>query len=536
MSEGNEDLENGTVEKGKVQFRTAILTYPSTFMDQLNVDMILSFLKEKLPGITIVVAKEMADKKHRRDHFHCYLDSKRQLRFSITSYLNIPLQRTICCWIKEDGEREYTNKPKTEDEMAELHSSMKEKGYIEMKELKEGHPNLVVKSNRYGSKYQMLKYVIKQEIFNGNNKVQEWNKEVVMLEDQEDRLFEKIECAKENGLLKEERVSILGELKSMAKDELRKFKKRLKKMDVTTKEYDEFSEFLRQAALDERTDKNQVYREILDNPKYWKIYIKNVVNFEKLIEKFMKPRPIVPKIDYQKYHIYYLPRKLYDYVKWLDDWIMKWETGKPLDNRPKGLVVISPSRFGKTDLMLAFGSCSYIPNIWNMDQWNSAAAFTIFDDMDPGNDDKGLNFTWYKGFFGAQRAIDITDKYRPKRTVNNGKPLIWLSNKPLDEVFKGRGDIDYIDKNCDIVYLDKPLFEQSPDWIEGHNDYIKFDTHDTWWYKNKIVPELERKDEEEPLDIRKRRLSLSEEKFEQDKGRLAKKPRVENKNNTTDHE
>lgn len=120
---------------------------------------------------------------------------------------------------------------------------------------------------------------------------------------------------------------------------------------------------------------------------------------------------------------------------WLDDWVRRWTLGEKLEHRPKGLVLIGDSRTGKTSLMSLFGEFSYIKNVWNMDNWEGATAYTIMDDMDAGDEGKGLSFCWYKPFFGAQDAVTITDKFKPKQDIYNGKPLIWINNYDITETF-----------------------------------------------------------------------------------------------------
>lgn len=112
-------------------------------------------------------------------------------------------------------------------------------------------------------------------------------------------------------------------------------------------------------------------------------------------------------------------------------------------------MLISPSRYGKTEWARALGDHIYWNNMVNLDDWDDCAEFAIFDDFD-----------WdfipcKKGFLGAQKTFTLTDKYRKKRTVNWGKPCILLFNV-MPEI---KPDLyDWVRSNCDIVTLENKLY------------------------------------------------------------------------------
>lgn len=93
----------------------------------------------------------------------------------------------------------------------------------------------------------------------------------------------------------------------------------------------------------------------------------------------------------------------------------------------------------------------YFNNCFNIDKWNSDAKYLIFDDMD-------FDFVpARKCFFGAQKEFTITDKYRGKRTVQWGKPLIYLSNgSPFDKLVGH--DYEWYMANSVVLNLTAPLF------------------------------------------------------------------------------
>lgn len=89
----------------------------------------------------------------------------------------------------------------------------------------------------------------------------------------------------------------------------------------------------------------------------------------------------------------------------------------------------------------------------NLDDWDDEAEYAIMDD-----------FNWdfvpcKKAFFGAQKQFTITDKYRKKKTVKWGKPLIYLCNPDADP-FKTMANIekDWYDENCIYSEITNKLY------------------------------------------------------------------------------
>ena len=556
------EVENLPIaEEGRVCFNTAILTYPSTFAGYLSVGIITEFLEKKFgkKKVKVVIAREDADEKIQRTHFHVYLDASRQLKITPRKYFDIPLPYKIVVLVSYNGTRQYMMYDELEsqlgwdnfEEMAAKLSSYCEKyGWKNFEVLEWCHPNLQVKK-RYGSKYQMLRYVVKQGLVARSNF--DIRKELNYLKTNEKKLRRKMKDLQDiKKVYANQEIEIVDELFKLCEDYIRKTTKEIKR---DKKLEEEFIEWCRIKIEEEKLTENEIINEIKKDSGKFMVFAKNYINYKKMFEDMFKKQIIKPIADYKYHSHWWLPRKLYDYLMWLDQWVMKWTTGtltgEDCKDRIKSLVVIGKTRTGKTELMLQFGYFTYMANMWMMDQWENKAAYTIFDDIDPNttNREKGLNFTWFKGFFGCQKSVGMTDKYRTKKLVQNGKPVVWLSNYELDEVFPNEKDVDYIEGNCVVVRLNRPLYEK-PDpveWIEGHSDYVEFDTKNTWYYQNVILPntlsesipttstdtenllkEIEEEIEEnEPLIERKQRLKRSlswsgeaREKFEKDKGRL----------------
>ena len=498
------------IKKGeRLYFNTCIVTYPSDYDSLLSIGLIVDkFQSIMTPTTKVVAAREDPDEEIQRSHFHVYWDDEKPKSVT-TKYFDIKLPEPVVDFIKEDTTREYRLLSDLASEIgwddstemvAKLEQFTKEKGYKEYKILDVAHPNIQLKK-QYGDKYFMLRYVVKQRLVARSNF--DVDKELKYLQENCETLIDKCNDLIKENLLKQLGVKTIEELIHLLKlyklKLLRKQKQtkgglklkgrgRKRNTDFT-EEVRAFTEALRGLVLSKRLTKKEVMKQIIDKQEWWSVFCTNYINYNKLInDMFKNAPPSKPKRNYN--FKFYLPKKLYDYVMWLDDWVRRWTLGEKLEHRPKGLVLIGDSRTGKTSLMSLFGEFSYIKNVWNVDNWEGATAYTIMDDMDAGDEGKGLSFCWYKPFFGAQDAVTVTDKFKPKQDIYNGKPLIWINNYDITETFQSRTAQDYIDKNMIIVHLHRSLLQPTNDWIEGHNDYIEFDPKNTWYYKNVVLKEI----------------------------------------------
>lgn len=123
-------------------------------------------------------------------------------------------------------------------------------------------------------------------------------------------------------------------------------------------------------------------------------------------------------------------------------------------SRPNSLILIGPSRSGKTEWARSLGKHMYFNNLLNLDDWDESADYIILDDF---SSDILKYLPSWKCFFGGQKQFTLTDKYRGKKTVHWGKPMIWLSN---EDIFKNLNieHINFIKKNCTVIVLDKNLY------------------------------------------------------------------------------
>lgn len=149
-----------------------------------------------------------------------------------------------------------------------------------------------------------------------------------------------------------------------------------------------------------------------------------------------------------------LPESL---AMWKHSCFIGWQTLMATENewfRPRSLVLIGPSRSGKTEWARSLGHHMYFNNLINLDDWDETADYIILDDF---SSDINKFFPCWKCFFGGQKQFVLTDKYRGKKTVHWGKPMIWLSN---EDIF-GKLNIEHINfikANCEVVILSNKLY------------------------------------------------------------------------------
>lgn len=100
----------------------------------------------------------------------------------------------------------------------------------------------------------------------------------------------------------------------------------------------------------------------------------------------------------------------------------------------------------------------YWNGLTNLDDWNPDASYIVMDDVN-------LDYLpSYKQWFGAQARITVTDKYKKKASLDNGKPLIWLSND--DPLAHPKIDIEWLRANTIIVRIETPLWQSPQSTIE----------------------------------------------------------------------
>lgn len=135
--------------------------------------------------------------------------------------------------------------------------------------------------------------------------------------------------------------------------------------------------------------------------------------------------------------------------------LLAWRDSEfPKTDRPKTLILVSPSRFGKTEWARSLGNGAYMEGDFDLGQISEDSEYLVMSDIPRHKIGDIWVFEKYKAFFGAQKLVTVTDKYRKKTTLTWGKPLIYLCNK-----FDGQWETDdWLMANSVVVRLDRPLF------------------------------------------------------------------------------
>jgi len=137
----------------------------------------------------------------------------------------------------------------------------------------------------------------------------------------------------------------------------------------------------------------------------------------------------------------------------LDQWVRENLDGYQPGRRGKSLVMIGPSRMGKTMWARSLRQEHvYFGGLFCLDEFDADVDYAVFDDIQGGIE----FFHAYKFWLGHQQSFFATDKYRGKKLITWGKPAIWCSN--TDPRADKGADADWLDANCEFVFIDTPLF------------------------------------------------------------------------------
>jgi len=133
----------------------------------------------------------------------------------------------------------------------------------------------------------------------------------------------------------------------------------------------------------------------------------------------------------------------------LEKW-KKEEVGKK--DRPKCLVLVGPSRLGKTQWARSLGRHMYWRGTTNVTNWDVEAKFLIFDDIE------WKFIPQKKALLTCMGDATVTDKYKGKKDIKVDKNAIVLCNE-FD--LEGIEESEYWRANCSIVRISEPLFDNS---------------------------------------------------------------------------
>lgn len=195
------------------------------------------------------------------------------------------------------------------------------------------------------------------------------------------------------------------------------------------------------------------------NKKDWSSVMSEADSYEKFMELCQLHYPRDYVLNHERLEYFgkkHFAAKAVPYVSPFTEFILPFEVQEWLDNefnsekrRKKSLVLIGPSKLGKTEWARSLGEHMYFNHLANFkEDWNANAKYIIFDD-----------FEWEfipnkKGFFGGQLNFQISGKYMKVKTVTWGKCCIYLANSfPI--IQKER---DWYDENCVFVQINNKFF------------------------------------------------------------------------------
>lgn len=94
--------------------------------------------------------------------------------------------------------------------------------------------------------------------------------------------------------------------------------------------------------------------------------------------------------------------------------------------RPKSLLLVGPSRLGKTEWARSLGPHIYCSGYYTLEAFEAGGDYVVMDDI------PWKNFPNPKGILGGQKTITLTDKYRAKKTFTDWcKPCIVCWNQDM---------------------------------------------------------------------------------------------------------
>jgi len=120
--------------------------------------------------------------------------------------------------------------------------------------------------------------------------------------------------------------------------------------------------------------------------------------------------------------------------------------------RPKSLLLVGPTRLGKTVWARSLGRHMYMCGSFNLDDWDDAAQYLVLDDI------PWKYLPSKKCFLGGQLEFVLTDKYRKKKTVRFGKPTIYSMNNDNYLEVRNSPEWEWIMGNTVIVTLENKLY------------------------------------------------------------------------------
>lgn len=137
-----------------------------------------------------------------------------------------------------------------------------------------------------------------------------------------------------------------------------------------------------------------------------------------------------------------------------NEWANQYLAGE-FQGRPKSLLLVGPSRLGKTEWARSLGAHIYCSGYYTLEAFEAGGNYVVMDDI------PWKNFPNPKGILGCQKTITLTDKYRAKKTFDNWrKPCIvcWNGDMYPTEFADDQHLARWIDDNTVKVICTEKFF------------------------------------------------------------------------------
>lgn len=448
--------------------KEVLLTYASTFNENLTFDMILEFFKnyfnnKKLKYDAILV-RENKDEEILENHYHLWIKTEKPFSIGKKTW-DIKLINPVIAvykgaikdgWVQGylDWPKEWCFLPKNAmDNYEEIENYVHNNfGYQigEWQILEKAHPNIQIK--RYGCTEYMIDYVTKC-----------------------------IEISPYWSTLP------IEELKAKYPKE-KEFKQKEKK---EKEEWPDFEMMKEDGMSIEQAKQYLIKKHPKWVIKHWNrceagFYLLFGNNNLKDYTPDLTKTYWVPLGVMQWYNCELLP-----YILNCDDeeWLNNNRT-----KRPRSLLWVGPSKIGKTSFCRSLANHNYFyAMIDGLESFNSNLPFSIFDDFPK---EWHSFFSNWKPWMGSQTDFVVNPKYGRRRKLLWGHPSIFLANempelnKPgKDGYVINKSNEDYINKNVIIVESDKRYLWEEPPKSEQWK-YVKVELKNLEFWKFKLQPEI----------------------------------------------
>lgn len=140
----------------------------------------------------------------------------------------------------------------------------------------------------------------------------------------------------------------------------------------------------------------------------------------------------------------------------LTDWYGAYFV-RPRRDRPKSLILVGPSRLGKTEWARSLGNHVYVRGAWNAEHFKSPYDYIVMDDFDFSYL-LSKTSSMAKSFFGCQGMTDISGKWVKTFTIDTNCPLIVCMNDDQYQEHQSFFTSDWGVSNIEVVFLNTKLY------------------------------------------------------------------------------